>query len=345
MTKGVIYFPYIRVPRSEWFTRVLLYWDQVSSIVPFEYIRSNGVGCYMESLIEEGLVRSIKPTDYIYQIPHFEKAFLQYVDHPCFPIPMGTIRMLGIRTLKIHMEKLGSVGDELCQRGLARLQNYPWYEVEKYTANQFMAYLAAVLGKLPNLNSQPITDSIQNLNSFKPGFHANIGFHGTLDSLRTVVLKDVLPAPQSGIKPGEIARFKQAHRKELTRFRNHIESYLLLISTIDNPDIKRQALSEFSNKLQDEVSDISDLMLSEGWNRISLGRFLAYSTAVMGLSTAIITESLPAIITAALGTASSIYTTIKDTKAKNIVQGNYAGYAVLSQRAFGPVSQYPPARR
>jgi hypothetical protein len=33
----ILYFPYIRVPESTWLTQVLLYWDQVSSIVPYEF--------------------------------------------------------------------------------------------------------------------------------------------------------------------------------------------------------------------------------------------------------------------------------------------------------------------
>ena len=29
-----LYFPYISVPQGSWFTRVLLYWDGVASVVP-----------------------------------------------------------------------------------------------------------------------------------------------------------------------------------------------------------------------------------------------------------------------------------------------------------------------
>jgi hypothetical protein len=38
MADAVIYFPYIRVPDNEWFTRVLLYWDQLGTIVPEELL-------------------------------------------------------------------------------------------------------------------------------------------------------------------------------------------------------------------------------------------------------------------------------------------------------------------
>ena len=33
MKACAIYYPYIKVPNSAWFTRTLLYWDEVGAIV------------------------------------------------------------------------------------------------------------------------------------------------------------------------------------------------------------------------------------------------------------------------------------------------------------------------
>lgn len=38
MSSNALYYPYIQVPESPWFTRVLLYWDRVGAIVPNDYI-------------------------------------------------------------------------------------------------------------------------------------------------------------------------------------------------------------------------------------------------------------------------------------------------------------------
>lgn len=35
---GVIYYPYIRLPESAWFSRAVLYWDSVATIVPDQWI-------------------------------------------------------------------------------------------------------------------------------------------------------------------------------------------------------------------------------------------------------------------------------------------------------------------
>ena len=62
MVVDVIYFPYIRVPNNEWFTRTLLFWDNIGSIVPMEFMRNREqLGPYMNNLIKEKLVTPIIP--------------------------------------------------------------------------------------------------------------------------------------------------------------------------------------------------------------------------------------------------------------------------------------------
>jgi len=34
---SVLYFPMIRPPENEWFSRVLFYWDRIGTILPREY--------------------------------------------------------------------------------------------------------------------------------------------------------------------------------------------------------------------------------------------------------------------------------------------------------------------
>lgn len=72
MAENVLYFPYIRVPDNDWFQRVLLYWDSVGSIVPYEYINNpDRLGSHMQSLLIEGLVKQIIPGQYTYKLIRF----------------------------------------------------------------------------------------------------------------------------------------------------------------------------------------------------------------------------------------------------------------------------------
>ena len=211
MNRNVIYYPYIRVPQNEWFTRVLLYWDQVFSVVPMDYASNpSTLGEYMDDLIQEDLVIPIVPGQYIHEIPNFTKAFLDYVDSPNYPVTQLINNRRRLKTFDVAMEKLDNIGEELIKRGLAR-KYYGCYRIEAYTANQFMAYLAAILGKTPDIQSKPITDTKQNLVSFAP--HTGGKLYQDIDETRTIILKDILPAPSGYINPIELANFKKDNLK------------------------------------------------------------------------------------------------------------------------------------
>jgi hypothetical protein len=62
-----LYFPYIRVPRTPWFTQVLLYWDQAASIVPGELrYGADRLDPSMRELNAAGLLEFIDPNNALY---------------------------------------------------------------------------------------------------------------------------------------------------------------------------------------------------------------------------------------------------------------------------------------
>jgi hypothetical protein len=119
MRDNALYFPYINVPQSSWFTRVLLYWDQVSSIVPSEYIyHPEQLDPYMHELVTAGLVQQIIPLRYVDEVRCFEEAFLRYIDTR-MRRSGNRIEHSTPRPTSIHIEKLGNIGKELVDRRLA----------------------------------------------------------------------------------------------------------------------------------------------------------------------------------------------------------------------------------
>jgi hypothetical protein len=334
MKENVIYFPYIRVPQDEWFTRILLYWDQIGSIVPMDYVDDpSKLGKYMHNLVQEGLVNQIIPGQYVYEIPNFTEAFLEYVDNPNYPVLQGVIARKRVPTIPVHMEKLGSIGNELCQRGLARQRDSRWYDIEAYTANQFMAYLAASLGKLPEIESEPITDNTQNLASFAPQYHQGGKLRAGVDEMRTLVLKDILPAPSGGINPRKLAKFKDDYKNELIHFRNRVESFLISAAAIKDSSLRSESIKRFVIETRDDVNELSELMKSKGWKNITLGWFLAIPTSAFGLTSAITTGELFGVVAAAFGIGSAFYATIREAmSADDVLEGKYAAYAVLAQK-------------
>jgi hypothetical protein len=289
----------------------------------------------MGSLVQEGLVKPVIPGMYIDEIPNFTEAFLYYVDSPEYPIARGTIDRGDTGTFRVHIEKLGNIGEELCRRRLAVMEEFPWYTIEAYTADQFMAYLAACLGRLPEIESAPVTDSVLNLDSFSPRFHRGGLLTVQLDQMRSVVLRDILPAPSAGTDPRELARFKRQNERQLRRFRNRVERSLIDAAAIEDPELRQESLDRFTAETRDDIEEISELMRSRGWRNITVGRLLAYSAAALGLATAVATGGLLGIVAAAFGVGAAVYGNARGGRRDDILGDNYAAYAVLAQEALG----------
>jgi hypothetical protein len=64
---SVLDFPTIRPPESEWFSRVLLYWDRVGTILPRHYSRDHTfLRPYTSALLDAGLLTPIAPDDSVW---------------------------------------------------------------------------------------------------------------------------------------------------------------------------------------------------------------------------------------------------------------------------------------
>ena len=131
MNNKVLYFPYISVPNSTWFTRMLLYWDEVGAIVPCEYIENpDKLGVHTKNLVEAGLVRQVIPAAYTDNIPAFRESFLHYLES------YGNDKLNQRRNsfqrghvAHIHIEKMDDLKQSFVTMGLAKSGYYPWFDV------------------------------------------------------------------------------------------------------------------------------------------------------------------------------------------------------------------------
>ena len=162
MTRSALYFPYIRTPEDAWFTRVLLYWDSVGTIVPGgleddpRYISHR-----MAELREEGMLATVSPAFDLANIPHFRDEFARFLEADAVVATRRGAAAENLSFAKVHLFKLGDVA-EYDRSGLARHGQGPgwevWIEVEERTADLFMAYLATALGALDEVRMDPVTD-------------------------------------------------------------------------------------------------------------------------------------------------------------------------------------------
>lgn len=322
MTNNVLYYPFIRVPNNDWFTRVLLYWDSVGSIVPYEFIRNpDQLGPHMQSLLTEELVKQVIPGFYIHKAPNFTDAFLRLAEEFKAKNKLNEDALASLPTFNVHIEKLDDIGDELCKIGLAKRTSYSWYEIESRLAQIFMAYLAGVLSNIPEVDSRPITDTSDQL-----------GLYESPDKLRTFLLDDLLPAPTGGVVVSELSRFKLKHNKPLIKFRSHIESFMIQGGSIEGVSKREQMVAHFLADAKVEIENIVDAMKSQGWKKISMGRFLSYSATGVALIDAIATGGLLATIAAAFYTGASVYTTYRETRLPEAFQNSFVAYAALATK-------------
>ena len=129
-------------------------------------ILSSNLGNWMNT--QEALITQISPGGYLYEIPEFNSSFINYLsllgEKKLFKRSKAFKRGLSFR---IHIEKMKGLEYELDKMNLARKDSYPWWIVEQETAKEFMAYLAATLGKLDDLNFSPVSDDIIHLQHFE----------------------------------------------------------------------------------------------------------------------------------------------------------------------------------
>jgi hypothetical protein len=330
MPRSVIYFPYIRVPQNQWFTQVLLYWDQVISIVPEEVQGSFELGPSMDRLMDLNLVKPLSPRRYIERIPHFDEAFIDYVNSPAYPIRGNSRELRHMQSVDVHLEKLApGLLENLRRKGLVRREHGSWIEMEAYTANQYMAYLASCLGRLPEINSTPITDNDFNFQSIDPEYFR---VQAEINAMRGIVLNDIFPSPERVIAPEDIIDFKRDHHNELNSFRNRIEHFLIETAAIRDDTIRSLMVDQFKMENQDVLRALEEGMQSRRWGNITWGRFLAYApglVALLGFPNPL------AIAGGILGLASAVCRDYTNRRGDDLRRENPMAYAMMAGRLGG----------
>lgn len=285
MRNKILYFPYINVPDTAWFSRMLLYWDEVGSIIPYEFINDPGkLSSHTRELIKEGLIQQVIPGQYLCDIPNFRESFANYITQ-LEPSILSERKHSFINRLmfKIHLEKMNGIEKDLVQLKLAERIDHPWYFVERDTAIDFMSYLAATLGKLSELDFAPTTDDVSYLNKFLSS-SIEIKTDRKLEELRIEVLNDILPAPKQSLTAFEIKHFKDTYFGDLKSFRNSIERELIAIANINDLELKKRRINLFKDESNEQIELIIEAMRKSGFGKIGFSKVGSIVSSIPGIS-------------------------------------------------------------
>ena len=340
MKSKVIYFPYIKVPETAWFSRVLLYWDSVASIVPIDYVEEpDRLGPYMKGLVKERLVEQIHPGMYLWRARNFVNAFLDHVDLMKDKGVLAEhwdyfrIHEESMAGARVHMEKLDDLGEELVNRRLARrVPRSAWYDVEPNVARHFMAYLAGVLGRIAGDDGEfcPITDDAIHLAAIAPA-------ESQASPLHSVVLEKVLPAPRENLEPARLAEFKARYSDELLKFRAAMEEEVSLLSAITDGLARSKRTVDAIRRLCCEREEIVRRMAEQKkWPALCFGDICAVGGGAVAVKQAVDAGDLKlGLIGAAFAIAPAIYSAFKGEPID--LKDSPLAYAALAERQLQDV--------
>jgi len=284
--ENALYFPFISVPESSWFTRILLYWDKVGSIIPFEFVKApERLSKYTRDLLTDELLIQVHPGQYVWQAPRFREAFVEFIESlPLHNIRQRRASLRNHETFRVHTEKMQEIADYLVAARLAEKVDWSWCDVEKKTADEFMGYLAALLGKIEGVESTPVTDTSANLEPFLLASQSVGRVEARIAPLRRIVLEQLLPVPEHPVSSATLRSFKQRHGQQLRRFRYSIEQEIADIADMSDADLQKHRLEAFVAENKAEMQEIAAHLSEGSLGDIVFSRICAVVAAIPGAS-------------------------------------------------------------
>ena len=344
MSSNALYYPYIRVPENPWFTRVLLYWDRVGAIVPYDYLENpEHLGPYMLSLVRENLVEQVVPGMHLWRVKNFTESFLDYADakygkgnEPYFS-NWAAVHAQKLGGASIHMEKLHDLAERLCERGLAQRNAdnpySPWLKLEPRIADDFMAYLAGVLGQIAGDDSfSPITNRRNHLDPFIGTHQQHSG--NTKLKIREILLESILPAPSESLDVLQLLDFKHKYQEPLHRFRREIEERISELAVISDEELQGMRLNDITGCFRETIDEIVARMQEQrDWPQLDFGTLCTVAGSGMSAWKAVIDQDWKFGVTgAALSLAPAVYTAFRGSKVD--LTDKPLAYAALSRTQF-----------
>lgn len=326
MADAALYYLYIEVPDNPALTRVLLYWDQVGSIIPAD-LGNNRTRRRNGELVEAGLLRQIHPDEHWDELEGFAEGFLRLVE-------LVPARHREDDHVLIHRDKATfHLWLELEACGLAHKSehNRGWYEVEPAVGSLFMAYLAARLSHAPSLQMEPITDQRSYFRDAE-GAGQPVKTAVLFDQMRGAVLDGVLPSPREKVHPRDLAQFKADHWDALSAFRRLVESRLLECARESQPELRARMVAQVKTDVEEGVAEIAARLRARKWTPAAGTLCVAIAAAPAVIETTVTGNPFPASGAAAAPLAELVRRVLTGGRPK--VAGESLAYAALAQQQF-----------
>ena len=282
----------------------MLYWDHVATIVPRDYIDDPGRhDPYTLELVREGVLLQVFPDAAGHNLARNFDVFLNglspdEIDRRREGFVRG--QFSNVYTDKWLTYRAGL--QEIRRVGLASPERYDSnsdiVQVETRTAAEFMAALALSLcetaGELWHRTNRPrfenwvpATDVPEALQALLSGLtpassldnertdftHRRVAAENRALSIRTSVLKRLLPVPDEPMPAEQIIQFRRRHGHLLPAFRRYLEGVVDEVLVLD-PDLRARRLDRLEAELEDRIVEAEAYLREEGVRRLGRSSLL-----------------------------------------------------------------------
>jgi hypothetical protein len=319
--QGALYFPFIDVPESAWWTQTLLYWDRIGTIVPQSYLdEPESLDANTLDLVRSGIVRQVFPDELE---PRFGRGFERYLD----ALPERELRQRRDRfqrgmSTRIHADKRLAMATGFfvaVHLGLARdtpspnendRYSHSWYRMEVETAAEFMAAIALGLCQVQARNTGrqrdsegevswvPTTDNAVAMSALMAGLDPSRGFQNGDDArvlrlrvqgevrateIRSYLLERLLPVPQDPVSADLVLAFRNRHGDLLPALRRYLEDQIDQALATEDEVLRQRRLDRLVEEAEEQVAQARAYLRETGFSRIALSSLFRIFKFVPGL--------------------------------------------------------------
>jgi hypothetical protein len=288
--QGVLHFPFIQVPQAAWFARSLLYWDQVGTIVPKDWIEApHELGEYTQDLVQRGLVRQVFPEEAGDQLGTLFEQWLSSLDKAELAARKESFKRGQLALIHVSKWLLSPAGlRSLVGLRLAKERDDQWIAVESKTANDFMAALALSLcdpkselhagerclwvpSTADPAAGQSLLDGLVQLDREPQARTLQLRVEGEVQAseIRLSVLEQALPLPDEALTPDLIERIRSRHGDALPACRRRVEKLVDDVLAQPNPALQVRMLDRVRSEVDDLVAVAEAYLQESGVRRIA----------------------------------------------------------------------------
>jgi len=274
--RAILYYPTINIPTDDWLRNAVLYWDEVSSIIPMSWEDKHLIELSkdIEFLMKEGQFSAVRPEEMMrgdwQNVQDFLNEFKETISSKEFKalqderkrkysgihgkkLPKSGLHGKGSR---IHYDKMSSsILQYLEARELAfrQKEDSEWVQFESNTALIYMSLLAKYLARMKADKNMYVGTDLQE--------YENLNFRTVSNNEGMPVINctfhKLIPSPSKNAPIKEILKFKRMRESNLLAFRKILLEAQNKIAAAETNEHVKEIIASFHDDMRKGLIDMA----------------------------------------------------------------------------------------